>query len=335
MQPYSLFQWFSRPSLPLLRSLVLGCSMALLAPATFGQTFPSKVVRYVVPDSPGSGGDIMGRLVASGMTEALNQQVIVDNRAGASSNLGAELVARSAADGYTMLAVSTTLSANASLYKNLGYDLARDLAPVTQLALTPHVLVVHPSLPVNSVAEFIKLVKAKPGTINYSSPGSGTSAFIPAEIFKRVADVDIVHVPYKGGGPALQAIIAGQVQAYFAPSLTAVPPIKQGLVRALALTSVQKLPLMPDLPTLAELGIKDIDFANSLGLMVPTKTPEASIGVLNRAAVAALKKPDIAKKVNDLGAIIVGSSPTDYGTFVRREMTTLADLFKRGNVQPD
>ncbi len=311
------------------------CLTGALAGVSFAQPFPSKIVRYVVPDSPGSGGDIMGRIVAGGMTEAIGQQVIVDNRAGASSNLGAEFVARSSADGYTMLAVSTTLSANASLYKNLAYDLGKDFAPVTQLALTPHVLIVHPSMPVKTVAEFIKLAKSKPGSINYSSPGSGTSAFIPAEIFRRVVDVDIVHVPYKGGGPALQAVVAGEVQSYFAPVLTALPHIKQGTARALALTSVQRLPLLPDLQTLAELGVPGIDFSNSLGLMVPAKTPTEAIAVLQRNALAALKRPDVAKRINDLGAIIVGSSPADYGAFVRKEMTTLADLFKKGNVTPD
>ncbi len=318
-----------------LKLLAALCLIGLGMPSSQAQNFPNRVVRYVVPDSPGSGGDIMGRIVAAGMTEALGQQVIVDNRAGASSNIGAEYVAKSPADGYTILAVSTTLSANASLYKNLGYDLAKDLVPVTQLALTPHVLIVHPSLPVKTVAGFIKLAKSKPGAINYSSPGSGTSAFIPAEIFRRVVDVDIVHVPYKGGGPALLALVSGEVQSYFAPVLTALPHIKQGTARALALTSARRLPLLPDLRTLAELGVPGIDFSNSLGLMVPAKTPAEVIAVLERGALAALKKPEVAKRINDLGAIVIGSPSAEYGAFVRKEMATIADLFRRGNVTAD
>ena len=306
-------------SVRLLFAVILS-GVTLISGMTSVRTFPSGIVRYVVPDTPGSGGDVMGRIIANAMTESFSQQMIVDNRAGACSNLGAEFVARAPADGYTMLAVSTTLSANASLYKNLSYDLGRDFAPVTQLALTPHVLIVHPSLPVKTVAEFIKLAKSQSGTINYSSPGSGASAFIPAEIFRRVVEVNIVHGLYKGDGPALQAVVSGEVQSYFAPVLTARPQIKQGTVRPLALTSMQRLPLLSDLQTLAELGVPGTDFPNSLGLMVPAKTSPENIAILHRTAVTALKKPEVAKRINELGAIVVASSPADYGAFVKKEM---------------
>ncbi len=297
--------------------------------------FPERSVRYVVPDSAGSGGDIIGRIVSAGMSETLGQQVFVDNRAGASSNLGADYVAKSSPDGYTLLAVSTTLSANVNLFKTLTYDLSKDFAAVTQLALTPHVLVVHPAQPVKTVAEFIRLAKAKPGSLNYSSPGSGTSAFIPAELFRRAANIDIVHIPYKGGGPALQAVLAGEVQAYFAPILTTLSHIRQGSLRAIALTSAQHLPLMPELTTLAESGFPEVDFSNSLGLVVPAKTPPEIIDILNRQATNSLKKPDTKKRINDLGGIIIGSSATDYSAFINKEITTLGELFKKANVKPD
>ncbi len=304
--------------------------LALQLPA-YGQAqnYPTKTVRYVVPDSPGSGGDVFGRIIAAGLTEVFGQQVIVDNRAGAASNIGAEIAAKAVPDGYTLLAVSSTLSANISLYRNLQYDLVRDLAPVTQMGFTPFVLVVHPSTPLKTIADLIKLAKAKPGAINYSSAGTGTATFIAGELFKGVAGVDIVHVPYKGGGPALMAVLSGEAQVYFAPLITSLSHIRQGTVHALATMSARRFPLFPALPTLAEAGVPGVEFSNSFGMMVPAKTPAGTIATLHRAVVTVLGKPDVVRRINELGCVVIGSQPNEYAAYVRKEIATLAEMFRK------
>ena len=311
-------------------------SLALQFPAhSQAQNYPTKTVRYLVPDSPGSGGDVFGRIVAAGLTEVFGQQVIVDNRAGAASNIGAEIVAKSAPDGYTLLAVSSTLSANISLYRSLPYDLVRDLAPVTQMGFPPFVLVVNPSMPMKTVADLIKLAKEKPGAINYASAGTGAATFIAGEMFKGAVGVNIVHVPYKGGGPALMAIRSGEAQVYFAPLITAISHIRQGTVRALATISAQRFPLFPALPTLAEAGVPGVEFSNSFGMMVPSKTPAATIAVLNRAVVTVLGRPDVVKRIHELGCIVVASQPHEYAAYVKKEIATLAEFFRRIGVTAD
>ncbi len=317
------------------KALAVFCLVLQLPERGGAQTFPAKTMRYVVPDSAGSGGDVFGRIIAAGLSDVLGQQVIVDNRAGAVSNLGAEIVARAAPNGYTLLAVSSTLSANVSLYRNLPYDLVHDLAPVTQMGFTPFVLVVHPSMPLKTVDDLIRLAKAKPGAINYSSAGAGTPTFMAAELFKGVVGVNIVHVPYKGGGPALVAVMSGEAQVYFAPLITALSHIRQGTVRALATISAQRFPLFPALPTLAEAGVQGVEFSNSFGLMVPSKTPAGTIAVLNRATLAVLGKPDVVRRINELGCVVVGSTPGEYAAYVKKEITTLAELFRKIGVTAD
>lgn len=317
------------------KSLAVICLIYQCVANAWAQNYPARVVRYLVPDSAGSGGDIISRIIAAGLTEVFGQQVIVDNRAGASSNLGAEIVAKAPADGYTLLAVSSTLSSNASLYRNLPYDLVRDLAPVTQLVLAPHVVVVHPSLPVKSIADLVKLAKANPGAINYSSAGAGTATFVPAELFKGMVAVDMVHVPYKGGGPALMAVVSGEAPVYFAPVVTSLPHIRQGTLRALAVTSAQRFPLLPELPTVAEAGVPGYDFSNSFGLMVPAKTPNETIALIHRATVTVLNKPDVIKRINSLGGIPIASQPNEYAAYVKNEIAMLAELFRKVGVTAD
>src|SRR6476661_5437914 len=217
--------------------LMLTCVLATFAVPAHPQHYPVKPVRFIVPFSPGSGSDTIARIIATALPDALGQQVIVDNRAGAAGNIGAELAAKAPPDGYTMLLVILGHAANVTLYKNLSYDLVRDLQPVTQFASTPSVLVVHPSLPVKSVAELVALAKARPGTINYSSGGVGTPTFIAGELFKLQAKVDMLHVPYRAGGEALTAVYSGESPVYFAPIAPALPHIKSGKLRALAVTS--------------------------------------------------------------------------------------------------
>ncbi len=320
----------------ILRSCAKLLAVICLASVANGwaQNYPVKVVRYLVPSSAGSGGDVIARIVAAGLSEVFGQQVIVDNRAGAAQNIGAEIAARAPADGYTLLNVSSTLTANVSLYRDLRYDLARDFAPVTQLVLSPHVVVVHPSLPVKSIGDLVGLAKAKPGAINYASGGFGGATFVPAELFKWMAGVNLLHVPYKGGGPALTAILSGEISVYFAPLATVLPHIRQGRLRAVAVTSAQRFPLLPELPTVAAAGVPGYDFSNWFGLMVPIKTPTGTITLIHRAIVTALNKPDVGKRLNDLGCVPVGNQPEEFAAYIKTEIAILAELFRKLGVTP-
>jgi tripartite-type tricarboxylate transporter receptor subunit TctC len=305
---------------------LLACAAPYYATA---QSYPTKVVRYVVPMSAGSGADTIGRIVAGGMTQVLGQQVIVDNRTGAAGNLGAEAAARSPADGYTLFQVSSTHAINATLYRRLPYDLLRDFAAVTHLASSPSVLVVHPSLPVKSVAELVKLTKSRPGELNYASTGAGSATFLAAELFKGMAGVNIMHVPYRGGGEAVTAIVSGEVSVYFAPLATALPHIRQGRIRALAATTTRRLDAFPQLPTVAESGYAGYQAGNWYGLMVPVKAAPEIVAAIRTGAVAAMGEPGTHKRLLDLGYIIVGDQPDAFAAFIRSEIATLRKIIKQ------
>ena len=305
------------------------------ATSGWAQTYPLKTVRLVVPSTAGSGGDVIVRILTPGLSELFGQQVVVDNRAGAAQNIGAELVARAPADGYTLLNVSSTLTANVSLYRNLPYDLVRDFAPVTQLVVSPQLVVVHPSLPVKAIGDLIKLAKATPGAIVYASGGFGGATYVPGEMFNGMAGVSLLHVPYKGGGPAMIAMLSGEAQVMFAPVVTALPYIQAGRLRAIAVTSIQRLPQLPALPTIAESGIKGYDFSNWFGLMVPAKTPPETIAVIQRAVAAILKRPDVVKRLGEFGCVPVGNQPEEFAANVKADIANLAALFKRVGIKPE
>jgi tripartite-type tricarboxylate transporter receptor subunit TctC len=290
-------------------------------------------VRFVVPFSPGSGSDTIARIFATGLPEALGQQVIVDNRAGAAGNIGAELAAKAPPDGYTMLLVILGHAANVTLYKNLPYDLVRDFAPVTQLASTPSVLVVHPSLPVKSVAELVALARSKPGAINYSSGGIGTPTFIAGELFKLQARVNLLHVPYRAGGEALTAVVSGETSVYFAPIAPALPHVRSGRLRALAVTSKSRLPILKEYPTVAESGYPGFQTGNWYGLAVPARTPPEIVATLNKASLAVLQNPAVNRKLVDSGYLVIGDTPAEFGAHIRSEITNLAKILK--DVKPD
>ncbi len=299
---------------------------ACLTQHALAQTYPAKAVRYIVPMSAGSGADTIGRIVAAGMAQAFGQQVILDNRTGAAGNLGADIAARSPADGYTLFQASSTHAANATLYRKLPYDLTRDFAAVTQLASSPSLLVIHPSLPVRSVAELVKLTKARPGDMNYASTGAGSATFLAAELFKHMAGVNIVHVPYRGGGEAVTAIIAGEVSVYFAPMAAILPYQRQGRVRALAATTVKRLDAFAQLPTLAESGYPGYQAGNWYGLMSPAKTSRDIVTAVRAAAVAAMSEPATRRRLVDLGYIIVGDQPDEFAAFIKSEIAMLGKI---------
>lgn len=312
---------------------ILVCSILMMQTAADGwaQAYPTKPVRYMVPSSPGSSVDTIGRIVADGLTEALGQQVIVENRAGAGGNIGAALAAKAAPDGYTVVQVNNNHTTNVTLYKKRGYDLMRDFAPVTKLAVSPYVLVVHPSLPVKSVQDLIKLAKAKPGAITYASAGVGSGTFMVTELFKSQAKLDMLHIPYVGGGPALTAVMSGEALLYGAPMATALPQIKAGRLRALGVSTETSMPLLPKVPPITA-TVPDFEFSAWAGLLVPANTPKEIIATLRAASLKALKSPKIDKRLSDLGFSVVVSQPEELVTFMRSEIAKMAKLIRDNNI---
>jgi tripartite-type tricarboxylate transporter receptor subunit TctC len=307
-----------------------------LAPATgFAQAYPVKSVRYIVPSLPGGGSDILGRMMAAHMSQTFKQQVVVDNRAGGGGNIGAEIGARSVPDGHTIFQMAVTHAINVTLYRNLGYDIVRDFAPVTRLASSPLVVTVHASLPAKTIAELVQLAKAKPGSINYASAGTGTATYFAVELFKGRAGIDLVHVPYKGGGGAQTSILAGETSVYFANIVTALPHIQQGRLRALAVTSPKRVSLMPDYPTVGEAGYPGYQSETWFGLMLPVKTPRTVVTAVRNAALAALNAPDFGKRLLDMAFIAVGDSPAEYAAYIQSEIATYGKLVRELKVTSD
>ena len=298
----------------------------------WAQHYPVKVVRYLVPGSAGSGADVLARMIAGGLTQVFGQQVIVENRTGAGGNVGAEIAARAPADGYTLFQISMTHALNVSLYRSLSYDLARDFAPVTQLASTPSMVVVHPSLPVKSIGELVRLAKSRPGAINYASAGTGTPTFLAAELFKGYAGIDMTHVPYKGGAEAMTSVISGETSVYFASLGIALPFVRQGALRALAVTTAKRLPFVPQYPTVAEMGYPAYQSGNWYGVMVPAKTPKETIVTIRDAIIAALNNPNLNKRLTDLGFVPIGDTSEEFAVHIKTEIGALAKIVTAFNL---
>ena len=303
-----------------------------LSPDASSQGYPSRPIRYIVPSSAGSGNDFMARIMAADMSQALNQQIVVDNRAGAGGNIAGELAANAPADGYTILQTSVTLAINASLHRKLAYDILKDFSPVTLLALQPNLLSVNASVPATSVAELVTYAKAKPGAINFSSAGLGSNSFLASEYFATLAGVKLTHVAYKGGGPAIAAVGAGETQMMIGPIPTAQPFIQQGRMRGLAVSSSRRLPDFPHIPTIAE-TVPGYEFDNWYGMLVPAKAPKEVITTLQRVAAEALRKPHIVKQLANAGYVAVGSSPAEFDDFHKSEIAKLAKIIKQTGVK--
>ena len=300
--------------------------------SSWAQRYPAKVVRLLVPFSPGSGSDTLGRIIAGGLSDVFGQQVIVDNRAGAAGNIGAEIAAKAPPDGYTLLLANLGHAASVSLYRNLPYDVVRDFAPVTQLASAPAIVVAHPSLPVRSLDELVKLAKARPGAINYASGGVGTPTFVAAELFKAQAGVNLLHVPYRAGGEALTAVLSGEVSIYFSPLATALPHVRQGRLRPLAVTAAKRVPVLPEYPTVAELGYPGYQSGNWYGLLVPAKTPKEIIAAIRAAAVAALNNETISRRLADLGYVAIGDQPEEFAAHIKAEIESLGKILRESRI---
>jgi tripartite-type tricarboxylate transporter receptor subunit TctC len=311
---------------------VLITSSCMFASAGDAQTYPAKSVRYLVAFSAGSGADTLGRLVAAGLTETLGQQIVVENRTGAAGNIAAEMAAKSPPDGYLLFQGSLTHAVNATLYRKLPYDVLRDFAPVTQLASSPNVVAVHPSLPAKSIGDLVKLARAKPGEINYASAGVGSATFLAAETFKAAAGIDMMHVPYRGGGEAIIAVMTGEASLQFGPIASWEPHLKAGRGRALAITSSRRLPTMPDLPTVAESGYPDYASGNWYGLLLPVRTPPEIVSAIHAATVSALNAPALNKRLSALGYLVIGDRPDAFAAHIRSEVEKLGKVIKALNL---
>ncbi len=319
-----------------LQRWALSVLLAASAGGAFAQAYPNHAIRLVVPFPAGGTTDILARDVGKRLTETLGQSVVIDNRPGAGGNIGSDIVAKSAPDGYTLLMGTVgTHAINPSLYAKMPYDHVKDFAPVVLVAGVPNVLVVHPALPVKSVAELIKLAKDKPGTINFASSGAGTSIHLSGELFKTMTGVDIVHVPYKGSAPALTDLMGGQVQIMFDNLPSSLPQIKGGKLRAIAVTSLKRAPALPDLPTLAESGLPGFEASSWFGILAPAGTPAPVIAKINAEVDKWLQSPEGKEQLMTQGAEVAGGTPEQFAAHIRAETEKWAKVVKASGAKVD
>jgi len=319
-----------------LRTIALIIAAGAVAGPASAQQYPARPIRMIVGFPPGGGTDIVGRIVAQKLSEVLRQQIAVDNRGGASGQLAAELTAKAPPDGYTvMMAHIAAVSILPSLYPKLPYDPQKDFAPITLVAIGPNLLVVHPSVPVKTVKDLIALAKSRPGQLQYASPGAGTVQHLAAELFKLQAKVDMLHVPYKGSGQSIVDLIAGQVHLDF----DSVPPVinyvRQGRLRAIAVTSAKRFSLLPDIPTVSEGGVPGFDMSTWWGLVAPAAVSKDVIGKLHGETVKLLRQNDVKEKIAFVGAETVGDSPEEFGAFMRSEAAKYAKIVKEAHIKVD
>ena len=317
-------------------SICIALSIAVSAPAwSQGRDFPVKPLRMIVPTSPGGLLDLVGRLLGQKLTELMGQTVIVENRAGASNNIGTEFVARAPADGYTLLCVTLPFVINPSVFDKLPYNVERDFAPVSTVAAGSYLLVVHPSVPVKTVAQLVAAAKAKPGRLNYSSGGNGTNLHIAAELFRIQTGINIVHVPYKGGGPALAAVVAGETDLSFPPLGPALPQVNAGRLRALAISSTARSPLLPTLATIAESGYPDYQFTSWVGVLVPAATPANIVATLNAYVVKAMHSPGVIDRLAADGTAVIADSPQEFQARIKSELARWAKVVRQSGIKPE
>jgi tripartite-type tricarboxylate transporter receptor subunit TctC len=322
-----------QPAMAVAASAVLLVALLGAAPAGLAQNYPAAPLRIVVPFVPGGGTDILSRLIAQKLNEAWGQPVIVDNRPGAGGTVGSALVAKAPADGHTILVMPAGLAAHGSLYKSLPYNPERDLAPVSRLASGPLVLVVHPSLPAKSVKELIALAKRHPGEINFGSAGSGTLPHLSAELFNSSSGITMVHIPYKGAGAAVTDVLAGRVPVYFMNILQSLSLIRAGRLRALGVTTPERTPIAPEIPSIAEAGLAGYDMTNWYGMLVPNKTPRDVIIRLNAEVARILKLPELRNRLADDGMTVVASTPGEFAEFFAREVAKLARVIEGAGIK--
>lgn len=324
------------PLLLILLSVLLAAP-ALAATAGKAETsrsFPLRPVRLVVPYPPGGATDIMTRIVGAKISELWAQSVVIDNRPGGGGLIGAEMAAKASPDGYTLyIGTISSLATNVSMYKNLPYDPVRDFAPVTQLSASPYVLVTNPSVPVRTVKELVALAKARPGTLNYGSAGPGGGVHLSMELFKSMTGADIVHVPYKGTGPSLVELIAGQTQVTMAGFLSIAPHLKNGKVRGIAVSSLKRASALPALPTIAESGLDGYEANSWNGVLAPARASATLMKQLHADFVSALRSPELQARVTGEGAEIVGNTPAEFGAYIRSEIKKWAKVVQESGAK--
>ncbi len=314
-------------------AVLLAATLPALAAA---QAFPSKPLKIIVPYSPGGTTDLLARLVGQKLSERFGQPVIVDNKPGANGMIGSDFVAKSPPDGYTLgIASPGSHAANAALYKTMTYDIVKDFTPVTLAVSAPMLLVVHPSLNVNSVKELVAAAKAKPGEISYASGGSGSSQHLAMEQFKMMAGIDMTHVPYKGSAAAYPDLLGGTVKTQIDVLPTALPPSKAGRLKMLATGSAKRLALLPDVPTIAESGVAGYEANAWYGFVAPPNLPKAVLDRLHAEIVRALREPDVVEKLTTAGVIVVASTPQEFAAHIKTEIEKSAKIVKAANIKPD
>jgi tripartite-type tricarboxylate transporter receptor subunit TctC len=318
--------------LPILTALVASTALPVAAQGTY----PDHAIRLIVPFPPGGPADALARLTGEELTRALGQPVVVENKPGAGGNIGMEQGARAAPDGYTLtLAPAGNLTVSPHLYAKLPYDPVKDYAPVTVIAAVPNILVVNPAVPAKSLRELIALAKAKPGTLNYASPGNGSGPHLAGELLKRSANIDIVHVPFNGVGPAMAAVLSGTVQLFFAQSSAALQQIKAGKVVALGVASPARIAAAPELPTIAEAGLPGFDVTSWYAIVAPAGTPPAIVSKVQTTIAAALARPDVRERIAGLGAEPIGNTPAEFAAMQRTESARWQKIAREADIHAD
>ena len=322
--------------MPKFRSLMLTAAGMLLALSTSvaAQDYPNKPVKLIIPFPPGGSNDVVGRMVATQLSERLGKQVVVDNRSGAGGVIGTDIAAKSPPDGYTLLVISSAHAANPWLYK-VTYDPIKAFAPVGILATGPNVLVINPSLPVNSVKELVALAKQKPGELQYASAGVGSFQHLGGELFKLNAGVDILHVPFKGGGPAMIDVIGGHTKIVFSSLVQTTPHLQSGKLKALATGGLKRSPVLPDVPTVAEAGVPTYEAVNWWGIVAPAGTPQPILDKLHKELTAVLSSPEAQKQFENEGASVVQMSSAEFGSFIAKELAKWERVVKEANIKAE
>jgi len=313
----------------------MSAALAWSSAARAQQAYPAKPIRLILPFPPGGSTDIVARLIGQKLTESWGQPVLIENRPGAGGNIAAETAARAAPDGYTLFQVNVANAIGATLYPKLSYDLITSFAPVIQLATTPYVLLAHPTVPAKNTAELIALAKARPGQLNYASAGGGSATHLSGELLKSMAGVNIVHVPYKGTGPAVTALLSGEVDLYFATVPAALPLVEAKKLRALGVTSARRSPLMRDVPAIAEAGLKGYETSTWHGILAPAATPADIVVKLNAEIARTLAQPAVRERLVGQGLDPVGGTPEQFGAYLKTEISKWAVVVKASGARPE
>jgi len=314
---------------------LLACLLATAHLALAQDTWPSRPLRLILPFPPGGGTDILGRLIAERLSASLGQPVVVENRGGAGGNVGAEAAAHSAPDGYTIVLVAPSLAISKTLYSKLNYDPVKDFAPISLVATVPNVMITNPAVEAKNLQEFIELARSRPGAMNYGSGGAGTSNHLAGELFNIVTGTKLVHVPYKGVNLAMQGVLAGEIQLVFIGIPAALPHIKAGKLRALALVAPQRSPALPEVPTVAEAGLKDFEVTTWYGILAPAGTPRPIVSRLNAELVKIMHTPDVKERLAGMATDPLTSTPEEFAAYLKQEIAKWGDVVRKSNLKAD